>query len=83
METPIDLSKIPNLPGCYLYKDKNNIIIYVGKAKDLKKRVNSYFSSKFTPHLRPYVTEYTWALVMQYVNGVKGTPDNLKHLRGA
>ncbi|HOO67980.1 MAG TPA: excinuclease ABC subunit UvrC, partial [Bacilli bacterium] len=34
---------LPNKPGCYLMKDKNSIIIYVGKAKNLKNRVNSYF----------------------------------------
>ncbi len=38
------LNLLPNKPGCYLMKDKNNIIIYVGKAKDLKKRVLSYFN---------------------------------------
>jgi len=42
-----NLDSIPNNPGCYLYKDKKGIIIYVGKAKDLKKRVKSYFSGKF------------------------------------
>jgi len=39
-----DLSKIPNNPGCYLYFDKRKKIIYVGKAKNLKKRVASYFN---------------------------------------
>lgn len=34
---------IPEEPGCYLMKDKNNTIIYVGKAKNLKRRVSSYF----------------------------------------
>ena len=31
---------LPNKPGCYLMKDKNGVIIYVGKAKNLKNRVN-------------------------------------------
>src|SRR5574344_662107 len=39
---------IPNKPGCYLMKDKNGVIIYVGKAKNLKNRVNSYFKSTHT-----------------------------------
>ena len=37
------LSLVPNLPGCYLMKNKDNIIIYVGKAKKLKNRLSSYF----------------------------------------
>ncbi len=40
----IDLSKIPHLPGVYIIKDRYSKIIYIGKAKDLNKRVKSYFS---------------------------------------
>jgi excinuclease ABC subunit C len=36
-------SALPNNPGVYLFKDKNNLIIYIGKAKNLRKRVASYF----------------------------------------
>jgi excinuclease ABC subunit C len=39
----LNLKTLPNEPGCYLFGDKNNNIIYVGKAKDLKKRVKQYF----------------------------------------
>lgn len=38
------LALLPNQPGCYLMKDKNGTVIYVGKAKVLKNRVRSYFT---------------------------------------
>lgn len=34
---------LPNKPGCYLMHDKNDVIIYIGKAKNLKNRVSQYF----------------------------------------
>ena len=37
------LKVLPDSPGCYLYYDKDGTIIYVGKAKNLKKRIKSYF----------------------------------------
>ena len=40
------LLNLPMLPGCYLMKNKDGIVIYVGKAKKLKNRVNSYFRGK-------------------------------------
>ncbi|MFM1525025.1 MULTISPECIES: excinuclease ABC subunit UvrC [Helcococcus] len=41
-----DLSRLPDLPGVYLMKDKDDNIIYVGKAKNLKNRVRSYFNGE-------------------------------------
>ena len=38
------LTVVPMEPGCYLMKDRNNQIIYVGKAKKLRNRLRSYFT---------------------------------------
>ena len=40
------LERLPLSPGCYLFKNKQGEVIYVGKAKQLRKRVSSYFSKK-------------------------------------
>lgn len=40
------ISSLPSTPGCYFYFDKNKKILYIGKAKDLQKRVKSYFQKK-------------------------------------
>jgi len=42
------LALVPNKPGSYQMKDKNGVIIYVGKAKNLHKRVSSYFNREQT-----------------------------------
>ena len=42
----LDLKHVPNTPGIYKFFSKNKII-YIGKAKDLKKRVSSYFGKSF------------------------------------
>ena len=50
---------LPLLPGCYLFSDKSGQIIYVGKAKSLKKRVSSYFvnSRDHSPKVRAMVRQ--------------------------
>ena len=51
------LSLIPHLPGSYQMKNSDGVIIYVGKAKDLKKRVNSYFNRPQTGKTAKMVSE--------------------------
>lgn len=51
------LSLVPQLPGCYLMKNKDNIIIYVGKAKKLKNRLSSYFRGTHTGKTAKLVSE--------------------------
>ncbi len=51
------LKLVPHLPGSYQMRDKNNVVIYVGKAKDLFKRVGSYFKGTVTGKTRKMVSE--------------------------
>lgn len=51
------LSLVPNKPGCYLMKNKDGVIIYVGKAKKLKNRLSSYFRGTHTGKTAKLVSE--------------------------
>lgn len=51
------LALLPDLPGCYLMKNLNAQVIYVGKAKNLKNRVRSYFKSSHTGKTARLVAE--------------------------
>ena len=51
------LSLVPHKPGCYQMKNSDGIIIYVGKAKDLKNRLSSYFRGQHTGKTAKLVSE--------------------------
>jgi excinuclease ABC subunit C len=51
--------RLPNLPGVYFMKDDASTILYVGKAKDLKKRVASYFVGKRSPKTQALIEHVT------------------------
>lgn len=55
------LALLPDAPGCYIMKDENQNILYVGKAKVLKNRVRSYFhgthnnkTTRLVSHIRDF-----------------------------
>jgi len=55
-----ELKQVPHLPGCYLMHNKEGIVIYVGKSKNLKNRLSSYFQSKHTGKTMMLVKEIAY-----------------------
>src|SRR3978361_2118925 len=57
-EIEAKLATLPTKPGCYLHKDQNGTVIYVGKAINLRNRVRSYFQkgANHTPKIRRLVS---------------------------
>lgn len=51
------LAEVPKLPGCYQMYNKDNVIIYVGKAKNLFNRLHSYFTGRVTGKTKKMVSE--------------------------
>lgn len=69
LELKVKLSTMPESPGVYRYFDKEGTVIYVGKAKNLKRRVNSYFN-RVHPTLRTnMLVRNIWDLKYVVVNG--------------
>ena len=62
---------IPHQPGCYKYYDINGELLYVGKAKDLRKRVSSYFTK--------VVDNYKTTKLVNLISKIEYTVTNTEH----
>lgn len=65
------VSSIPRQPGCYKYFDEDNNLLYVGKAKDLRKRVSSYFNKT--------LDNYKTRKLVSMISGIDFTVTNTEH----
>lgn len=65
------VSSIPHQPGCYKYYDEHSELLYVGKAKDLRKRVSSYFNKT--------VDNYKTRRLVTLINHIEFTVTNNEH----
>ena len=75
----LKVSLLPDLPGCYLYLDREGTVIYVGKAKRLRRRVSSYFNREHdslkTRMLVRHIADLNYVVV--------GSEDDALHLENA
>src|SRR6202008_3497832 len=62
---------VPHQPGCYKYYDEHNELLYVGKAKDLRKRVSSYFNKT--------VDNYKTRRLVTLIRNIDFTVTNTEH----
>ena len=69
------LKLVPHLPGCYLMKNKDGVIIYVGKAKNLQRRLRSYFTRTVTGKTKMLVEDIddfeSLKVNLDYINDIK------------
>ena len=84
--TKNQLSKIPKEPGVYIFKDIDNSILYIGKAKILRNRVRSYFnkSSKSIGKNRlmvPKIETIDWLVVRSEVEAILTEANLIKENR--
>ncbi|MDE1768089.1 MAG: GIY-YIG nuclease family protein, partial [Candidatus Micrarchaeota archaeon] len=73
--TDFDSSLVPTNPGVYLFKDQDDVIIYCGKAKNLRNRVSNYFSDRGnltlkTQHLVTKIRKVDWIVVRSEVEAL-------------
>ena len=62
------VARLPEKPGSYQYYDENHVIIYVGKAKNLKNRVSSYFHTEVDRFKTKVLVSKIWDISYTVVN---------------
>ena len=67
-ELKLKVSLLPNSPGVYRYRNRDGVIIYVGKAKNLKRRVSSYFNKVHSVERTNLLVKNIWDLEYTVVN---------------
>lgn len=67
-ELKLKISLLPDCPGVYRYFNKDGVIIYVGKAKNLKRRVSSYFNREHTVYRTSVLVKHIYDLQYTVVN---------------
>lgn len=67
-ELKLKISLLPDSPGVYRYKNRDGVIIYVGKAKNLKRRVNSYFNREHSVLRTNMLVRNIWDMEYTVVN---------------
>ncbi|MDD5638391.1 MAG: GIY-YIG nuclease family protein, partial [Candidatus Pacebacteria bacterium] len=51
----LEIKNLPKSPGVYIFLDKNNKVLYVGRASSLKNRLSSYFQKNLEPRIQEFV----------------------------
>lgn len=67
-ELKLKISLLPETPGVYRYFNKDGVIIYVGKAKNLKRRVSSYFNREHTVYRTSVLVKHIYDMQYTVVN---------------
>ena len=62
----LQLQTLPDRPGVYQYFDKEGKILYVGKAKNIKKRVSSYFTKSHDNHKTAVLVKQTFSILKRH-----------------
>ena len=66
-KSELNASNLPEAPGVYFFRDKEDNILYIGKATNLKDRTKSYFSKDLTETRGLKIVNMVWLLIMSLI----------------